>query len=37
MYINPFVAGVLATVLAEALIVIGIGLFMKKGENNGKD
>lgn len=37
MYINPFVAGVLATVLAEALIIIGIALFMQKGEKYGKN
>lgn len=37
MYINPFIAGVLATVLAEALIIIGIALFMKKGEKHGKN
>lgn len=37
MYINPFVAGVLATVLAEALIIIGIALFTLKGEKYGKN
>jgi len=28
MYINPFVAGVIATILVELIIVIGIALYM---------
>lgn len=28
MYINPFVAGVIATILVELVIVIGIALYM---------
>ena len=27
MYINPFVAGILATVFVEAIVLIGIGLW----------
>lgn len=27
MYINPFVAGVIATVMVELILVIGIALF----------
>lgn len=26
MYINPFVAGIVATVLFEALVIIGLGI-----------
>lgn len=43
MYINPFVAGVIATILVELIIVIGIALYVgnKKKQftevyNNGK-
>jgi hypothetical protein len=28
MYINPFVAGVIATIMVELVLVIGIALFM---------
>ena len=28
MYINPFVASVIATILVELIIVIGIALYM---------
>lgn len=28
MYINPFVAGVIATILVELIIVIGIALYV---------
>ena len=28
MYVNPFVAGVIATIMVELVIVIGIALFM---------
>lgn len=28
MYINPFVAGVIATILVELVIVIGIALYV---------
>lgn len=28
MYINPFVAGVIATILVELIVVIGIALYM---------
>jgi hypothetical protein len=31
MYINPFVAGVLATIMVELIIVIGLAIF-----NNNK-
>ena len=27
MYINPFVAGVIATIMVELILVIGIALF----------
>lgn len=27
MYINPFVAGVIATIMVELIIVIGIAIF----------
>ena len=38
MYINPFWAGVIATVLAELLTMFVFGLFAKdKEEENGKD
>lgn len=35
MYINPFVAGVIATVFAELLIVVGAAVvtFLKGGED----
>ena len=28
MYVNPFVAGVIATIMVEMVLVIGIALFM---------
>lgn len=28
MYVNPFVAGVIATIMVELVLVIGITLFM---------
>lgn len=34
MYINPFVAGVLCTVLVELIIIIVVGL-IKGGKKNG--
>lgn len=36
MYVNPFVAGVLATILAEVFIVIGIGIYTTFKKNGGK-
>ncbi len=35
MYINPFVAGVVATVFAELLIIVGAAVvtFLKGGED----
>lgn len=31
MYVDPFLAGVIATILVEVAIIIGVGLFnMKK-------
>ena len=29
MYINPFVAGVIATIMVELILVIGITLFVR--------
>ena len=38
MYINPFWAGVIATIFAELLTMFVIGMFVKdKEEENGKD
>lgn len=34
MYVNPFVAGVIATIMVELVLVIGIALFMS---NKKKD
>lgn len=34
MYINPFVAGVIATIMVELIIVIGIVIF--NGTKNNK-
>lgn len=34
MYINPFVAGVIATIMVELIIVIGIPIF--NGSKNNK-
>ena len=28
MYVNPFVAGVIATIMVELVLVVGIALFM---------
>lgn len=28
MYVNPFAAGVIATIMVELILVIGIALFM---------
>ncbi len=36
MYINPFVAGILATILTEVIIVIGIGIYTTFKNNGGK-
>ena len=32
MYINPFVAGVIATILVELIVVIGIALYVGNKE-----
>ena len=37
MYINPFLAGILATVLTELFILIGLALFVRMEEKHGKD
>lgn len=34
MYINPFVAGLIATIMVELIIVIGIAIF--NGTKNNK-
>ena len=35
MYINPFVAGVIATIMVELILVIGITLFVgNKNKHN---
>lgn len=33
MYINPFVAGVIATIMVELVIVIGIAIFNGNKKN----
>lgn len=33
MYINPFVAGVIATIMVELIIVIGIAIFNDNKKN----
>lgn len=33
MYVNPFVAGVIATIMIELVIVIGIALYMGNKKN----
>ena len=33
MYINPFVAGVIATIMVELIIVIGIAIFNGNKKN----
>lgn len=30
MYINPFVAGIITTILVEAILIIGVALFTAK-------
>lgn len=35
MYINPFTAGVLATLLTETVIFIGIVIYFATKKNNG--
>lgn len=35
MYINPFVAGVLATLFAEVVIVLGVATYYTIKKNNG--
>lgn len=37
MYIPPFVAGVLATLLAEAIAIIIWGLFQNNNKTGGND
>lgn len=34
MYVNPFVAGVIATIIVELVLVIGIALFMGNKNKN---
>lgn len=34
MYVNPFVAGVIATIMVELVLVIGIALFMGNKKKN---
>lgn len=33
MYVSPFVAGVIATIMVELVIVIGIALYMGNKKN----
>lgn len=33
MYVNPFVAGVITTIMVELIIVIGIALYMGNKKN----
>ena len=33
MYVNPFVAGIIATIMVELVIVIGIALYMGNKKN----
>jgi hypothetical protein len=33
MYVNPFVAGVIATIMAELLLAIGIAIFNGNKKN----
>ena len=35
MYINPFVAGILATLLAEVVALIGFTIYSINKDNNG--
>lgn len=35
MYINPLVAGVLATLFAEVVIVLGVAIYYTIKKNNG--
>jgi hypothetical protein len=34
MYVNPFVAGIIATIMVELVLVIGIALFMGNKKKN---
>lgn len=34
MYVDPFVAGVIATIMVELVLVIGIALFMGNKKKN---
>lgn len=34
MYVNPFVAGVIATIMVELVLVIGIALFTGNKKKN---
>ena len=34
MYVDPFVAGVVATIIVELVLVIGIALFMGNKKKN---
>lgn len=34
MYVNPFVAGVVVTIMVELVLVIGISLFMGNKKKN---
>lgn len=34
MYVDPFVAGVVATIMVELVLVIGIALFMGNKKKN---
>lgn len=36
MYVDPFVAGVVATIMVELVLVIGIALFMGNKNNKNK-
>lgn len=35
MYINPFIAGVLATLFAEIVIILGAAIYYTIKKNNG--
>lgn len=35
MYINPFAAGVLATLFTEAIIIFGVAIYYTIKKNNG--
>ena len=37
MYINPFAAGVFATLIVEVILIVGIGIYITiKNKNGGK-